>query len=69
MLKTIPDEVVDGELKCRHTIEIYCPACGRDVDEVELAALKCNDCGHSLADPKQSVSVEVANLSFGGLSF
>ena len=69
MITTVPDERVDGEIKCRHTIEIYCPACGRDVDEAELAALKCNDCGYSLAAPKQSVSVEVANLSFGGLSF
>lgn len=66
MLKTIPDEMVDGELKCRHTIEIYCPACGRDVDEGELAAKKCNDCGASLEHPEEHVAITVASVSFGG---
>lgn len=68
MIKEIPDELVDGVLKCRTTVEIYCPACGRDVDEAELAAMKCNDCEASLEEPKQNVAVVVANLSFGGLS-
>lgn len=68
MIKEIPDELVDGVLKCRTTVEIYCPHCGRDVDEDELAAKKCNDCGSSLEDPEQHVAVVVANLSFGGLS-
>lgn len=68
MIKEIPDERVGNEILCRHTVEIYCPACGRDVDEAELAALKCNDCGSSLEAPQQNVAVVVANLSFGGLS-
>ena len=66
MIKTIPDEMVDGELKCRHTIEVYCPACGRDVDESELAAKKCNDCGASLDNPEEHVAITVASVSFGG---
>ena len=68
MIKEIPDERVGDEILCRHTIEIYCPHCGRDVDEAELVAKKCNDCGSSLEEPQQSVAVVVANLSFGGLS-
>lgn len=68
MIKTIPDEMVNGELKCRHTVEIYCPNCGYDVSEGELAAKKCSDCGASLDTPDQNVSIVVANLSFGGFT-
>ena len=56
----------DGTKVCRHTVEIYCPNCGRDVDEVELAAKKCNDCGFDLSEPEQHVAIEVAHLNFGG---
>ena len=66
MIKEIPDEMTDGEFKPRHTIEIYCPNCGRDVDELELKVKVCSDCGHSLSQPEQHVSILVANMSFGG---
>jgi NMD protein affecting ribosome stability and mRNA decay len=55
-----------GEFKPRHTIEIYCPNCGRDVDELELKMQVCSDCGHSLAEPEKHVAIVVANMSFGG---
>ena len=38
----------DGTKVCRHTVEVLCPNCSRDVDEAELAAQKCNDCGFDL---------------------
>ena len=66
MIKTVQDSVENGEFKPRHTIEIYCPNCSRDVDEAELAAKVCNDCGHSLAEPEKHVAIVVANMSFGG---
>lgn len=66
MIKEIPDEMTGGEFKPRHTIEIYCPSCGRDVDETELAMKVCGDCGHSLDKPEQHVSILVAHLDFGG---
>ena len=66
MIKEIPDEMTGGEFKPRHTIEIYCPNCGRDVDETELAMKVCGDCGHSLDKPEQHVSILVAHLDFGG---
>ena len=66
MIKEIPDEMTGGEFKPRHTIEIYCPNCGYDVSEVELAAKVCSDCGHSLAEPEKHVSILVANMSFSG---
>ena len=66
MIKEIPDEMTDGEFKPRHTIEIYCPNCGYDVSEAELAAKMCSDCGHSLEEPEQHVAILIANMSFGG---
>jgi ribosomal protein L37AE/L43A len=66
MIKEIKDELNGSEFKPRHTIEIYCPNCGRDVDETELAIKVCGDCGHSLAKPEQHVAIVVANLSSGG---
>lgn len=67
MIKEIPDaKLEDGSILCRHTIEVYCPGCGRDVDEGELEAKKCNDCGLDLSTPEQHVAIVVANLSSGG---
>jgi DNA-directed RNA polymerase subunit RPC12/RpoP len=69
MIKTIQDSMEGGEFKPRHTVEIYCPNCGYDVSEVELAAKVCSDCGHSLENPEQHVAIVVANLSSGGATF
>jgi rRNA maturation endonuclease Nob1 len=66
MIKEIQDSMDGGEFKPRHTVEIYCPSCSRDVDETELAAKMCSDCGHSLEEPEQHVAIVVANMSFGG---
>lgn len=66
MIKTIEDSIDGGEFKPRHTVEIYCSNCGRDIDEAELAAKKCNDCGDPLEDPEQHIAIEVAHLNFGG---
>ena len=65
MIKTIQDELVGSEFKPRHTIEIYCPNCGRDVDETELAMKVCGDCGFDLSEPEQHVAIVVPNMSFG----
>lgn len=57
---------LDGQVvEPRHTIEIYCPSCSRDVDESELAAQKCNDCGADLSTPKQSVGIAVTTKPIG----
>jgi Zn finger protein HypA/HybF involved in hydrogenase expression len=58
-------KLADGSIQPEHTVEIYCPNCGRDVDESELAAQKCNDCNTSLAKPKQSVSITVTTKPMG----
>lgn len=66
MIKEIADELNGSDFKPRHTIEIYCPNCGRDVDETELAMKVCGDCGFDLSEPEQHVAIVVANMSFGG---
>jgi rRNA maturation endonuclease Nob1 len=66
MIKEIADSMDDDGFKPRHTVEIYCPNCSRDVDELELKVKVCSDCGHSLDKPEQHVAIVVANMSFGG---
>jgi DNA-directed RNA polymerase subunit RPC12/RpoP len=55
----------DGTIAPKHTIEILCPNCGRDVDETELAAQKCSDCGQDLSQPKQNVAINVTTKPIG----
>jgi len=50
-------------------VEIYCPNCGRDVDEGELAAKKCNDCGTDLSTPEQHVAVAVTSVPAFAITF
>jgi Zn finger protein HypA/HybF involved in hydrogenase expression len=58
----VNDEVVDP----KHVVEILCPNCDRDIDEAELAAKKCNDCGHDLSTPAQHVSIFATSQPIGG---
>ena len=44
-----------------HTIEIVCAHCGYDLDEAELEADTCSDCGTPL-NLKQHVAIEVTTL-------
>jgi Zn finger protein HypA/HybF involved in hydrogenase expression len=50
----------------RHVVEIRCPNCDRDIDEAELAAQTCNDCGYDLSTPKQAVSIFATSQPIGG---
>ena len=56
----------DGTIEPRHTVEIYCPECGYDITEDEIAAGKCSDCGVAFDTPKQSVSIVAASLPMSG---
>lgn len=57
------------EVECAHKIEIYCPNCHRDVDETELAAKKCGDCGTDLTEPEQHVAIAVTSIPMIGVTF
>lgn len=54
---------------CAHKIEIYCPACSKDIDSSELAAKKCNDCGADLSEPEQHVAVAVTSVPVIGITW
>lgn len=57
------------EIECAHKIEIYCPNCKRDVDETELAAEECNDCGTVLTEPEQHVAIAITSVPMIGVTF
>ena len=61
---------LDGTVvEVAHKVEILCPNCDRDVDEVELAAQKCNDCGHDLSEPKQCVEIHATSIPLFAVTF
>ena len=66
-MKTLVEAAkMDGVTVPRHEVEILCPNCARDVDQQELAAQTCNDCGFSLAAPQQNVAIHVTTLPAAG---
>ena len=56
-----------GIIEPAHLIEVVCAACGYDLDEAELAADTCADCGHTL-NLRQHVTIQVTTVpaSVGG---
>ena len=62
-------EVEGADAICAHKIEIYCPACSRDVDENELFNKVCNDCGADLTEPQQSVAIAVTSVPVVGITW
>jgi Zn finger protein HypA/HybF involved in hydrogenase expression len=62
-------ELAPEVMDCATKIEIYCPNCSRDVDEAELAAKICNDCGADLTNPEQHVAVAVTSVPVVGITW
>ena len=60
-LQSPPKTLPDGTIEPAHTIEQVCVSCGYDLDEAELAADNCSDCGVPL-NLKQNVAIEVTTL-------
>jgi rRNA maturation endonuclease Nob1 len=57
---------VDGSIEPVHSIEVVCASCGFDLDESEISADVCTDCG-AVLKLKRSVSIQVTTLPiFGG---
>ena len=68
----IENQAVEVEGKdpiCASKVEIYCPNCSRDVDESELVAKKCNDCGADLSEPEQHVAIAVTSVPVIGITW
>lgn len=55
----------DGMVVPKHEVEILCKACGYDLDESELAADKCSDCGADL-ELQQNVAIHATTLPAAG---
>jgi len=51
----------DGSVEPAHVIHQVCDACGYDLDEAELAADTCADCGKAL-NLKQHVAISVTTF-------
>lgn len=61
MRKTVEARAVGESVEPTHTVEVVCANCGFDLDESELAADTCSDCGQPL-NLKESVSIQVTTL-------
>ena len=56
---------VGSQVVPKHEVEILCKACGYDLDESELAADKCSDCGADL-ELQQNVAIHATTLPAAG---
>jgi ribosomal protein L37AE/L43A len=63
----ITNQATDTE--AAHKIEILCPACKRDVDQAELDAMKCSDCGQDLTQPEQNVEIHATSVPMFAITF
>lgn len=61
MRNTVQARDIDGNTEPTHTVEVVCANCGYDLDESELEADTCSDCGQPL-NLKESVSIQVTTL-------
>jgi rRNA maturation endonuclease Nob1 len=58
-------QLIDGQIQPKHEVEIVCAACGYDLDEAELAADTCSDCGAPL-NLKKHVSIHATSVPAAG---
>lgn len=59
------EELENGVIHSAHEVEILCQNCGYDLDEAELAADTCSDCGQAL-ELKQNVRIQVTSVPIFG---
>lgn len=55
----------DGLIEPKHEVHIECAACGYDLDESELNADTCSDCGSAL-NLKQHISIHATSVPAAG---
>jgi len=61
-MKTVNEAVKNGDvIDPRHEVEVVCANCGYDLDESELEADTCSDCGQSL-NLKQSTKIYATSV-------
>jgi len=62
-----PRYIETGDIEPEHAIEVVCGNCGFDLDESELEAETCSDCGAPL-ELKQHVAITVTTVPMSGAS-
>ena len=65
MKQVIEAQMVDGYIQPKHEVQIECAACGYDLDESELSADTCSDCGAPL-NLKQHISIHATSVPAAG---
>ena len=66
MKQTIEASTLEnGLIQPRHEVEIVCAACGYDLDEAEVTADTCADCGAPL-NLKQHISIHATSVPAAG---
>jgi len=61
-MRTVNEAVALGEaIDPKHEVEVVCANCGYDLDESELAADTCSDCGQAL-NLKQSTKIYATSV-------
>ena len=65
MKRIVEAQEIDGTIVPKHEVELLCKACGYDLDESELEADTCDDCGVDL-DLQQNVAIHTTTLPAAG---
>ncbi len=65
MKRIVEAQEIDGVIVPKHEVELLCQACGYDLDESELEADTCADCGVDL-DLRQNVAIHTTTLPAAG---
>jgi len=67
--RIVEAQEIDGVIVPKHEVELLCQACGYDLDESELEADTCADCGVDL-NLQQNMAIHATTLpSAGGKVF
>jgi predicted RNA-binding Zn-ribbon protein involved in translation (DUF1610 family) len=65
-MKTVNEAVDLGDtIDPKHEIEVVCGSCGYDLDEAELAADTCSDCGEAL-NLRQNTKIYATSVPAAG---
>ncbi|WJZ48122.1 zinc ribbon domain-containing protein [Phage DSL-LC04] len=65
MKRIVEAQELDGVIVPKHEVELLCKECGYDIDESELEADTCADCGADL-DLQQNVSIHTTTIPAAG---
>jgi hypothetical protein len=60
-LQNLSRTLPGGLIEPAHAVEVLCAACGYDLDQLELEADTCSDCGQAL-NLQRSVAIEITTV-------